>query len=155
MVRRIQFEDSSFCSNILNSKPGGTKGADLVSLVRYASEVARSNVANTIKLTNMLIEKNGTDPKVKAKYNSCLSNFHEQFGCLGHIDSVQKNLKKGNYYLVNYAALGIISNVNRCLARDHIEEPPFPDTTNLHTFVDIIKKVASIIDVISKILMEK
>ncbi|KAE9597415.1 hypothetical protein Lal_00029993 [Lupinus albus] len=150
-----QARDPKLCSSVLNSKPGGVKGADLVSLAQYTINVARVNATNTVKLINVLIAKSGNDLKAKAHYKTCLTHFDKDEGALGDIDYVQELLKKGDYIGVGTTASAIITDVDDCLTGEDPEDPPYPDKSNLPKYADVIQKVVDIILIISKYLTQK
>ncbi|OIV90428.1 hypothetical protein TanjilG_11782 [Lupinus angustifolius] len=148
-------QDSSFCSKILNSKPGGANSADLISLVQYTIDVARVDATDTLNLINTLIAKSGSDQKAKDHYTKCWTHFNKDEGALSDIDRVQDLLKKEDYIGVNTAASAIITNINDYIVGEDPEDPPYTDKSNLPQFVDVVKKVADIILVISKYLIKK
>ncbi|KAK7290997.1 hypothetical protein RIF29_05826 [Crotalaria pallida] len=145
-------ENPSFCLNILNSKPGGAKGADLVTLAQYTIDVVRGNVTNSISLIKSLIEQSGKDPKAKAHYEECLVHFSEEEGALGDINQTQELLKKGDYVGVNSAASAVTTDVQDCISGEDPDDPTYPDKSKLLEYADIIEQVVSIILVISNYL---
>ncbi|RYR55168.1 hypothetical protein Ahy_A06g030413 [Arachis hypogaea] len=86
----------AYCSNLLNSIPGGAARADVDSLAHYTIEVIRSKLKNTVNLLNTLIAKT-TDPKAKEVYNFCLKQFTGDDGALAEIDPMQRSLKAKDY----------------------------------------------------------
>ncbi|KAE9615567.1 hypothetical protein Lal_00045278 [Lupinus albus] len=150
-----QARDPKLCSSVLNSKPGGAKGADLVSLAQYTIKVARVKTIKTVNLINVLIAKSGSDPKEKTHYKTCLTHFNKDEGALGDIDYVQELLKKGDYFGVGTAASAVITDVDDCITGEDPEDPPYPDKSNLPQFADVVQKVVDIILIISKYLIQK
>ncbi|RHN50644.1 putative pectinesterase inhibitor domain-containing protein [Medicago truncatula] len=51
----------SYCSNLLNSKPGGAKGVDLVDLARYTIDVLNNNSSDTLNLIHNLVRSAEND----------------------------------------------------------------------------------------------
>ncbi|MED6148239.1 hypothetical protein PIB30_051225 [Stylosanthes scabra] len=141
----------SFCSKILNSKPGGADGADLTTLANYTIGVVRSNVTNTIRLIKFLI-RNSTDSDAKNHYELCLTHFGYEEGALGKVDYAEKMLKVKDYRGVNVAASGVIAFVEGCVSGDSPSDPVFPDHSLLPRFAEYVVHVAEIICVISNYL---
>ncbi|CAL0322706.1 unnamed protein product [Lupinus luteus] len=146
--------DPKFCSTVLNSKPGGTKGADLISLAEYTINFARIKATNTVTLINTLIAKSDNDPKAKNHYKTCLTHFNKDEGALKDINHVQELLKKGDYFGVNTAASAVITDVDDCIKGEGPGEPAHPDKSNLPQQAVVVQKVASIILIISNLLNE-
>ncbi|KAE9599806.1 hypothetical protein Lal_00045655 [Lupinus albus] len=144
-----QTRDPSFCSRILNSKPGGAKGADLVSLAQYTIGVARAKGTDTVKLINKLISTSGSDPKAKAHYSYCSRHFNNYNGALKHINDIQVVLNKRDYYGVFKAATTVITDIYGCISGD------YPDRSNLPQSANIFERVVDIILTISKFLIQK
>ena len=142
----------SFCSNILNSRPGGAIGADLVTLAQYTIDVVRANVTNTINLIKSLIA-NASDPKAKDHYQICLTYFGYEEGALGEVDYTEQMLKERDFQGVDVAAAGVISCVEDCISGDSPSDPPYHDPSLLPKYADFVEKVADIICVISTFLM--
>ncbi|KAF1874585.1 hypothetical protein Lal_00030013 [Lupinus albus] len=110
-------KNPSFCSSILNSKPDGADGADLLSLAQYTIDVARDNITNTINLIKSLIRESSNDPKAKAYYEICLMHSDdESVNCaLFDIDYTQELLKKRDYGGVNITATTVQTDVEDCI----------------------------------------
>ncbi|MED6189817.1 hypothetical protein PIB30_099745 [Stylosanthes scabra] len=75
-------------ANLLNSKPGGAKGADIDFLAQYTIEVLRSNLTNTVNLLKSLTA-NSSDHTLVNVYYGCLGNLNVGDGALGEIDPMQ------------------------------------------------------------------
>ncbi|OIW20163.1 hypothetical protein TanjilG_02965 [Lupinus angustifolius] len=150
-----QVQDPKLCLSVLNSKPGGAKGADLVTLAQYTINVARVKATNTVNLINILIAKSGSDPKAKEHYKICLTHFNKDEGALNDIDYVQELLKKGDYFGVGTAASAVLTDVDDCLTGEDPEDPPYPDKSNLPQYADVVQKIVEILLIISKYLTEK
>ncbi|CAL0313691.1 unnamed protein product [Lupinus luteus] len=121
-----QARDPKLCSSVLNSKPGGAKGVDLVTLSQYTINVARVKATKTVTLINSLIAK-----------------------------SVQELLKKDDYFGVGTTASAITTDVDDCITGEDPEDPPYPDKSNLPQYADVVQKVVDIILIISKYLIHK
>ncbi|XP_015972042.1 pectinesterase inhibitor 1-like [Arachis duranensis] len=141
----------SLCSKILNSKPGDTNHADLITLANYTIGVVRSNVTNTISLIKFLI-KNSTNSDAKDHYQSCLTHFDEE-GALHEVEYAEKMLKAKDYQGVNVAASGVKTAVDGCVFGDSPTDPVFPDHSSLPKYAEYVKQVADIITAISNYLM--
>ncbi|KAE9597408.1 hypothetical protein Lal_00029866 [Lupinus albus] len=149
-------KNPSFCLSILNSKPGGAKGADLVSLSQYIIDVARDNITNTVNLIKSLIIESGNDPKAKAHYETCLVHFDDESeSCaLSDINYTQELLKKGDYGGVNIAASAVQTDVEDCISGESPGDTPYHDTSKLPQYADVIKQVVDIILIMSNYLVQ-
>ncbi|CAL0322555.1 unnamed protein product [Lupinus luteus] len=145
-----QVRDPSLCSSILNSKPGGAKGADLISLAQYTIGVGRAKAIDTINLINTLITKSGSDPNAKNHYKSCLKHFSKEEGALNVIDYVEESLKKGDYLNMSAASRAIMIDIDDCISG---EDTPYDDKSELPRYTDNVEKVAHIIVIISTYLI--
>ncbi|CAL0313693.1 unnamed protein product [Lupinus luteus] len=150
-----QARDPKLCSSVLNSKPGGAKGVDLVTLAQYTINVARVKATKTVTLVNSLIVKSGGHPKAKSHYQTCLTHFNKDEGALSDINYVQELLKKGDYFGVGTAASAVITNIDDCITGEDPEDPPYPDKSNLPQYADVVQKVVDIILIISNYLIQK
>ncbi|KAE9599804.1 hypothetical protein Lal_00046249 [Lupinus albus] len=144
-----QTRDPSFCSIILNSKPGGVKGADLVSLAQYTNRVARARGMDATKLLNTLVSKTGSDPKAKAHYINCWRNFNSYQGAFKYIDNIEVALNKEDYYGVFHDATVVLRDIYDCISGDYLDRSHLPQS------VDIFERVVDIILTISKYLIQK
>ncbi|CAL0322705.1 unnamed protein product [Lupinus luteus] len=145
-----QTRDPSFCSDILNSKPGGAKGVDLVSLAQYTIGVARFNATKTVELLNMLVARKGSDPRAKSHYSTCLTHFDKYRGALKHLYYVQQVLRNGDYFSLLKAATLLIVDVEDCITGD---DYGYFDMSILPQYADVFEKVADIILTVSKFLI--
>ncbi|KAE9599936.1 hypothetical protein Lal_00045446 [Lupinus albus] len=149
-----QAQDPSLCSSILNSKPGGTKGADLISLAQYTIDVARVKANDTINLINMLIANSDSDSKGKNHYKACLTNFNKDEGALKDIDYVQELLKNEDYFGISAAARAINIDIDDCITGYDTKDTPYDDKSKLPQHADIVEKVVDIILIISTYLIQ-
>ncbi|KAL1353217.1 hypothetical protein HN51_017160 [Arachis hypogaea] len=146
----------AYCSNLLNSIPGGAARADVDSLAHYTIEVLRSKLKNTVNLLNSLIAK-ATDPKAKELYNFCLKEFTGQDGALAEIDPMQKSLKAKDYNDVSFHLNDLVADNDECMSygqdqsstSSHHFTTDFKDPSPLPQFTDDIFKVLQIITAIS------
>ncbi|XP_057457143.1 uncharacterized protein LOC130748069 [Lotus japonicus] len=148
-----QSKNVSFCITLLNSSPSGK---DLVSLTQYTIDVAHANVTNTITLIKSLIAKSVDDPKANAHYKTCLFYFVVEGGALNAIEDAQQCFNKGGYDGVGSSANQVYARVDACLLGDDGPDPgltPFPDTSLLPNYADVIKQVAHIILFLSHLLI--
>ncbi|CAL0323697.1 unnamed protein product [Lupinus luteus] len=150
-----EVENPSFCSKILNSKSGGAKGEDLVSLGNYTIEVVFTNITNTIKLIKSLIAHSGNDPKAKSHYKECLALIGGETGSFGEIIDTQKRFEARDYYGVSTSASSVIANTEYCISGEDPEDPPYPDKSNLPRYARFIEQVVDIILVISNFLKQE
>ncbi|KAK7290998.1 hypothetical protein RIF29_05827 [Crotalaria pallida] len=148
-------DNPSLCSNILNSKPGGAKGADLITLAQYTIDIVRGNLTNTISLIKTLIAKSGKDPTAKAHYEECLVHFSEEEGALGDINHTHELLMEGDYFGVKTSASAVIADMEYCISGEDPEDPIYPDKSKLPQYAHSIEQVVSIILVIPNYLMQK
>jgi len=132
----------SFCSNLLNSKPG-SKG-DFPSLIQYTFDVLRVNATNTVNLINGLIAKSGSNFNATYHYNVCLIHFDIKKGAL-HIIEYAEDMYKRKYYKEMGDALEYINfNAWECLLGDTPSDPPFHDTSLLPAYANVVMLVAKI-----------
>ncbi|KAK7258744.1 hypothetical protein RIF29_24328 [Crotalaria pallida] len=150
-----QTENPPFCTNFLNSIPGGATGKDLVSIAQYTIDVVRENITNSIKLIKSLISQNASDPKKKKHYQLCLDIFEET--ARDDLEETQESLKMRNYFDLNTAAGAIAFSVDLCITNASMTpgDPPYQDSSLLPKYADVIEKVIDITLVISNILLEK
>ncbi|KAE9597413.1 putative pectinesterase inhibitor domain-containing protein [Lupinus albus] len=153
----VEALDPKLCSNVLNSKSGGAKDVDLVTLAQYTIDVARDNITNTINLIKSFIIKSGNDPEANAHYETCLMHFDdENETCvLSDIDYTQELLKKGRYGGVNIGATAVRIDVGDCIIGVTPDDPPYPDKSNIPQYADVILHVVKIILIISNYLTQK
>lgn len=71
--------DSLYCTNILNSKPGGAKGVSLVDLTDYIMDSLIANSTNTDRLITKLIYQIDNITEINY-YVQCKSNFVSAYG---------------------------------------------------------------------------
>ncbi|OIW15524.1 hypothetical protein TanjilG_13830 [Lupinus angustifolius] len=150
-----QSQNPSFCLTILNSKPGGVAGADLVTLAQYTIDIVRGNLTNSVTLIQSLIANSGNDATAKSHYEQCLTFFGDKEGALVDIDYTQELLKKGDYFGVNSAASAVIVDVDDCIFGEDPEQPPYPDKSDLPKNADFIDKVLEALLIISQLLYQK
>ncbi|OIW03146.1 hypothetical protein TanjilG_11783 [Lupinus angustifolius] len=147
-----QTRDPSFCSEVLNSKPGGAKGADLISLAQHSIGVARVKATKTVNLINTLIATNANDPRAKAHYSTCLTYFDKYRGALKLLYYVNQVLRMQDYFGLLKAATLVISNVEGCITGD---DPTYFDSSDLPRSADNFEKVIDVILTIAKFLINK
>ncbi|KAL2335176.1 hypothetical protein Fmac_016389 [Flemingia macrophylla] len=142
-----QAENPTFCLNLLNSKPGGVAGADLVDLANYALDVARANITTTTKLIKRLIRRNVNDTEARDHYRLCLNQIHK--GALNKVEFTQMTLNSGDYQSLNVAASGIRTHIELCIDGESPSDTPYNDTSLLPTYANVISQVVDIILIIS------
>lgn len=142
--------NSSFCSSLIKSNPGG--GADLLNLTQYTIDVVRTNVSNTINLINTLIAQSDNNMEAKYHYQRCLYYFGKDEGALHEVVDAQEYLKNGDYEGVNECAKGIMVYVEKCISGDD-EGDSYSDTSLLPKYADVVENVAEIIFHISNYLV--
>ncbi|KAI5388965.1 hypothetical protein KIW84_074571 [Lathyrus oleraceus] len=116
-----QTNDVSFCTNLLNSKPGGV-GQDLVSLAQYTLDVVRSNTTNTIILIQRLIAQTGRDVEAQIPYKKCLTYFKDIIHTIHYFGDM---LKIREYDEMFHSADRITSYIDYCLNGGGPDEPPY------------------------------
>ncbi|XP_057451975.1 uncharacterized protein LOC130743763 [Lotus japonicus] len=143
----------SFCTALLNSNRGGK---DLVSLTQYTIDVTCANLTNTVTLIKSLIAKSAHDPKTNDHYKTCLYYFEIDGGALDTMESTQQSLNKGDYNGVNLGAGAIPNFMDDCILGDDGPDPnlsPFPDTSILPKYLDVIEKVAEVTLILTNLLL--
>ncbi|KAL4372071.1 hypothetical protein AHAS_Ahas06G0229100 [Arachis hypogaea] len=138
------------CYNLLNSIPGGAKGKDLVTLVRYTIGVVRAKITNTIHFIDSLIV-NSRNSSLKDHYETCLDHFGEE-GALGSIDYSGELLEKGDYLGVNVAASAVNTFIDDCVYGESPSDHPLPDPSRLPQHASNVEKLVDIIMAIAKLL---
>jgi len=77
--------------NLLNSKPGGAKGIDLVHLAYYTIDMLNNNTTNTINLLSELV-------KSANFYQICLDDISGPDSVRSRIGDAKYNLDRIIYY---------------------------------------------------------
>jgi hypothetical protein len=132
----------SFCSNLLNSKPGASR--DLVSLTQYTIDVLRANATNTVNLLNGLIEQSRGNFNLTYHYNVCLLHFDNKQGALRIVEIVEELFKMGNYLAMITEIDSIDFNAWECLSGDTPSDPIYKDTSLLPNYANDVMLVAKI-----------
>ncbi|XP_073222050.1 uncharacterized protein [Cicer arietinum] len=141
-------KNHSFCSNLLNSKPGAKE--DLVSLTQYTIDVLHDNITNTVNLINKLIVQSAGNFNLTYHYQSCLSVFGiKNGGALQLIEEVKKLFKTRNYTAVITYLNDISFDALACLVTNSPS-----DTSVLSKYVDDVKQVTDIVRIILSYLMQ-
>ncbi|XP_045791813.1 uncharacterized protein LOC123886549 [Trifolium pratense] len=135
--------DYTFCSNLLNAKPGTSR--DLVSLTQYTIDALRVNVTNTVKLLDNLIAHSGSNFNLTYHYNMCSELFGIQKGALHTFEDVDKLFKTGDYESVVESMKTIQFDAFICLSGESPSDPPYEDTSVLPKYVNVVNLVAEII----------
>ncbi|KAK7290992.1 hypothetical protein RIF29_05819 [Crotalaria pallida] len=147
--------NSSFCLNVLNSKPGGAKGADLITLAQYTIDVVHSNLTNTINLIKTLIAQNRNDKKAEDYYENCLTVFAGKMGTLPNIEKSQESLKKGDYQSVAFDATSCRIGITVCLDEMNPKGPSYDDKSKLPQYVEVLDQVSYMMSLLARFLMGK
>ncbi|XP_058768941.1 pectinesterase inhibitor-like [Vicia villosa] len=145
-----QTKDPSFCSNLLNSKPGGV-GQDLVSLVQYTLDVALSNTTNTVHLIQVLIAQKGSDVEAQFHYNVCYRRFEN---VIDGIVNARESLKLRDYYNAISSVGHIRLMIDYCLKGSGPGEPPYHGNPMVPKYADVVDQVAIIMDFILRKLCD-
>ncbi|KAL5098409.1 hypothetical protein RYX36_002736 [Vicia faba] len=132
----------TYCSNLLNSKPGESR--DLISFAEYGIEVARVNVTNTINLIRRLIAKSGSNVEAKRHYKMCLYHFDEE-GALNLVDEALEYFKKGNYDSASQSVGAIQVHASDCVSGESPGETPYPDTSQLPKYAHAVTQISEIL----------
>ncbi|RHN50633.1 putative pectinesterase inhibitor domain-containing protein [Medicago truncatula] len=143
-------KNPSFCSTLLNSKPGGAKGADLATLAQYTIDVLHVKLTNTVKLINTLISRSGKDVKALTHYKNCLKYYFADGGAIFVLGNIQRVLKEGNYNLMSVGANDIMHDISDC-----INDPNYHDTSSLPNYGQVALQIDQIIQIIAGFLMSK
>ncbi|RYR05704.1 hypothetical protein HN51_041951 [Arachis hypogaea] len=145
----------AYCSNLLNSIPGGAKGANVDSLAQYTLEVLQSNLTNTVNLLKSLIANSSTSPDLLDVYHICLNNLDDiggrgQQGALAEIKAIKNGLKQHAYGLVISGLHDTLFYLRSCTSVDHgTPNRDFHDPSLLPQYTGDILKVIGILDAIS------
>ncbi|XP_058776364.1 uncharacterized protein LOC131650680 [Vicia villosa] len=94
----------SYCSNILNSKPGGAKGVSLVDLADYIIDALIENSTNTDRLITKLIYQMDNDTEINY-YSQCKSNLISS-------DGVTVKLIHASFDLTNKRYPAMVKNID-------------------------------------------
>lgn len=137
-------EEPSFCSTFLKSRPHGVSG-DLVSLDKYSIEYVHANITYTVDLIKKL-NAQSRDINEEDYYRRCLTHFDL---IVYYIVEIQEKTKTGDYTDVQWNADSIITNINNCIYGDSPGDPIFHDTSLLPKYLDVIKKIANIIAIVT------
>ncbi|CAK8533083.1 unnamed protein product [Lathyrus sativus] len=147
----------SFCSKLLNSKPGGAKGADLVNLAQYTIDVLRVNLTNTVNLINKLISQGDGKAKARKHYDTCLLDLGP-YGTSASVHLVDADffLKRGEYRNMAASTALLMQNILHCKndPKDYYyhDDDYHSDKSLLSKYVDVIMKIGQVLDIISKYL---
>ncbi|XP_058751154.1 uncharacterized protein LOC131624209 [Vicia villosa] len=143
--------DYTYCSNLLNSKPG--KNRDLISFAEYGIGVARVNVTNTFNLIRRLIANSGSDVGAKKHYEICLYHFDAKVGALRLVDEAVRNLKTGDYGSARERAGAISVHCFDCVRGESPGETPFPDPSQLPKYAHVVIQISQILEHIFRFII--
>ncbi|KEH25473.1 plant invertase/pectin methylesterase inhibitor [Medicago truncatula] len=138
----------SYCSNLLNSKPGGAKGVDLVDLARYTIDVLNNNSSDTLNLIHNL---------VRSAENDTVANYYYRcdIDLLNHADSVTSSLTDAQVSLSfrKYPAMAkdsadIMKYILECIDSLHKHKT----SPLLATYVENLRQSAQVFQIITKYL---
>lgn len=132
----------SYCINLLNSKPKGAKGVDLVHLAYYTIAVLNNNCTNTVNLLSELV-------KSANYYQICSDELSGLDSVRSRIGDAKFNLDRINYYSVAGDSEDIKFHVNECF----ISLPQDKKTSLLLTkYLDVIRQGGQVLQIIAKYL---
>ncbi|KAL2335353.1 hypothetical protein Fmac_016566 [Flemingia macrophylla] len=140
--------NTSFCSNLLNSRPGGAAGADLHTLMQYTVDVIYGNVTDTIELINMLIANcNNQDVSAKYHFGLCLRAL---ICAKSDIEYNRNQLQFKNYdrLSVGFALVDTDLQTQTC----SVFPPHYNDSSVLPKYVEGVTQVNQIIGTIFSLL---
>ncbi|XLR28618.1 hypothetical protein S83_056518 [Arachis hypogaea] len=144
----------AYCSNLLNSIPGGAKGANVDSLAQYTLEVLQSNLTNTVNLLKSLIANSSTSPDLLDVYHMCLNNLDDiggrGQGALAEIERIKNGLKEHVYSLFISGLTDTLIYLQNCMSVDHgTPNREFHDPSLLPQYTGDIQKVIGILEAMS------
>jgi pectinesterase inhibitor-like protein len=139
----------SFCSQLLNSKPGGAKGVDLVNLAQYTMDVLHANLTNSVDMFEELIRHTNNN-KTKNHYYNCVQDLGPYgHGALAMLRDAEFYLKRGGYTHVAGFAAGIMQDILNCINDDRKQ---YHDNSLVSNYVKDTRQVGQVLEIISKYL---
>ena len=136
----------SYCSNLLNSKPGGAKGVDLVHLAQYTIDVLNNNWTHTYDLIRDMTEIAENDT-VAGYYDRCADDFMN-YSIDTRLSDAESNLHIGKYPAMAKESVDIIRYALDCIRnlRQHDTSPL------LRQYVQNFQQAAQVFQIITKYL---
>jgi len=139
----------SFCSQLLNSKPGGAKGVDLDNLAQYTMDVLHANLTNSVNMFEELI-KHTSNNKTKNHYYNCVQDLGPYgSGALAMLRDAEFYLKRSVYTQVARSAAGIKQDILSCI--DDVKMH-YHVNSLVSNYVKVTQQVGQVLDIISKYL---
>jgi pectinesterase inhibitor-like protein len=136
----------SYCSNLLNSKPGGAKNVDLVDLAQYTIGVVKDNLYVPYKLVlKLLSDKNVT---VRNYYTRCAIDFDGDDSVRGRLLGAKLDLELKNYPGMASEIGFVMQHIDDCIDSLHKNDT----SPLLAKDVDILRQSGEVIQIISKYL---
>ena len=136
----------SYCSNLLNSKPGGAKNVDLVDLAQFTIGVVKDNLYTAYKLVIKLqSDKNVT---VRNYYTRCAIDLDGKDSAAGRLLGAKIDLELKNYPGMAKEIGFVMQHINDCIDSLHKNDT----SPILAKDVDILGQSGEVIQIISKYL---
>lgn len=132
----------SYCSNLLNSKPGGAKNVDLVDLANYTIGVVKDNFYIAYKLV-INLQRNVT---VRNYYTRCAIDFDGDDSIRGRLLGAKIDLELKNYPDMASQIGFVMQHIDDCIDSLHKNDT----SPILAKDVDILRQSGEVIQIISK-----
>jgi pectinesterase inhibitor-like protein len=136
-----QAQNPTYCSNLLNSKPGGAKGVDLVDLAQYTLNMLDSNLAKTQRVIAKL--ENAYNDNVLQYYYPCT---RDAIDIAIRIGDAEKDLYSKQYSSMAKHTAEIMPFIREC--GDILHKNKTGYSPLVAKFVDVLRQVAQVIQTI-------
>ncbi|XP_058776343.1 uncharacterized protein LOC131650654 [Vicia villosa] len=136
----------SYCSNLLNSKPGGAKDASLVDFADYMIDGLIDNSTNTDMLISILIDKIGDNYTEINYYYRCKVNILSVDGIIARLVIAEKDLTLKHYPAMIKGIRDVMDKILQCRdsLRQHKTSPLVAQN------VDVLQQSGQVLQIISK-----
>ncbi|XP_058776345.1 uncharacterized protein LOC131650657 [Vicia villosa] len=136
----------SYCSNLLNSKPGGAKDVSLDDFAHYMIDGLIDNSTNTEMLISVLIDKIGDNYTEINYYYRCLVNIISVDGITSTLVIAEKDLTLKHYPAMIKGVGNVMDKILQCRdsLRQHKTSPLVAQN------VDVLQQSGQVLQIISK-----
>ncbi|XP_058776348.1 uncharacterized protein LOC131650661 [Vicia villosa] len=138
----------SYCSNILNSKPGGAKCVSLVDLADYIIDALIDNSTNTNMLISRLIDQIGNNDTEINYYSKCKSNFIRVDGVIYKLIYASRDLTDMQYPAMVKGIDIVMEYVLECIDSLHQHKT----SPLLANDVEVLRQGIQVLQIIAKYL---
>ncbi|KAI5443527.1 hypothetical protein KIW84_012245 [Lathyrus oleraceus] len=135
-----------YCSNLLNSKPGGAKDASLVDLAYYTIDVLSDNSNNTNMLISKLIDEIGDNDTEINYYYRCKVNLLSDDGIIPRLVIADKYLAFKQYPALTKLIGGVMNKIVEC--RDSLHQHKTSPLVAQN--VDVLRQIGQVIQILLK-----